>query len=180
MPARCSGFSTPWRTTTTCRTSTPTSTSPTRSSRRSRRSRGPLITPTTRVGAVVLAAGRGSRFGDAAPKTLARLGRRPLVAHAVAAARSSGLRPVVVVVGCQASDVAAAAGVGIEVLIENPNWEEGMSTSLRAGLAAILADRTVTAVAVALADQPRIGAEAYRRLADAHRDGAELAVATYD
>jgi molybdenum cofactor cytidylyltransferase len=98
----------------------------------------------------------------------------------VAAARSSGLRPVVVVVGCQASEVAAAAGVGIEVLIENPNWEEGMSTSLRAGLAAILADRSVTAVAVALADQPRIGAEAYRRLADAHRDGAELAVATYD
>ncbi|HEX6382638.1 MAG TPA: nucleotidyltransferase family protein [Acidimicrobiia bacterium] len=134
----------------------------------------------TRVGAIVLAAGRGSRFGDAAPKTLARLGRRPLVAHAVAAARSSGLRPVVVVVGCQASEVAAAAGVGIEVLIENPNWEEGMSTSLRAGLAAILADRSVTAVAVALADQPRIGAEAYRRLADAHRNGADLAVATYD
>jgi CTP:molybdopterin cytidylyltransferase MocA len=101
------------------------------------------------------------------------------VAHAVAAARASGLRPVVVVVGCQASDVAAAAGVGIEVLIENPNWEEGMSTSLRAGLAGILADRSVTAVTVALADQPRIGAEAHRRLADAHRQGAELAVATY-
>jgi molybdenum cofactor cytidylyltransferase len=103
------------------------------------------------------------------------------VAHAVAAARGSGLRPVVVVVGCQAAEVAAAAGVGIEVLIENPNWEEGMSTSLRAGLAAVLADRTVTAVTVALADQPRIGAEAHRRLADAHRQkGAELAVATYD
>ena len=54
-----------------------------------------------------------------------------------------------------------------------------MSTSLRAGLAAILGDRSVTAVAVALADQPRIGAEAYRRLADVHREGAELAVATY-
>ena len=133
-----------------------------------------------RVGVVVLAAGRGSRFGDEGPKTLARLGRRPLVAYAVAAARSSGLRPVVVVVGCQAAEVAAAAGVGIEVLIENPNWEEGMSTSLRAGLAGILADRTVTAVTVALADQPRIGAEAHRRLADAHREGAELAVATYE
>lgn len=134
-----------------------------------------------RVGVVVLAAGRGSRFGDERPKTLARLGRRPLVAHAVAAARASGLRPVVVVVGCQAAEVAAAAGVGIEVLIENPNWEEGMSTSLRAGLAAILADRSITAVSVALADQPRIGAEAHRRLADAHQQGgAELAVATYE
>lgn len=54
-----------------------------------------------------------------------------------------------------------------------------MSTSLRAGLASVLADRSVSAVTVALADQPRIGAEAHRRLVLAHADGAELAVATY-
>jgi molybdenum cofactor cytidylyltransferase len=131
-----------------------------------------------RVGVIVLAAGRGSRFGDAAPKTLARLGERPLVAHAVTSAKASGLRPIVVVVGCQAPDVADAAGRDVEV-IENPYWEEGMSTSLRAGLATVLADRTVSAMTVALADQPRIGAEAYRRLVLAHADGAELAVATY-
>jgi CTP:molybdopterin cytidylyltransferase MocA len=131
-----------------------------------------------RVGVIVLAAGRGSRFGDEAPKTLARLGERPLVAHAVASAKASGLRPLVVVVGCQASEVAAAAGRDVEV-IENPDWAEGMSTSLRAGLAAVVADRTVTAMTVALADQPRIGDEAYRRLVLAHADGAELAVATY-
>ncbi|HYH49926.1 MAG TPA: nucleotidyltransferase family protein [Acidimicrobiia bacterium] len=131
-----------------------------------------------RVGVIVLAAGRGSRFGDESPKTLARLGERPLVAHAVAAAKSTGLRPLVVVVGCQAADVAAAAGRDVEV-VENPFWADGMSTSLRAGLASVLADRTVTAVAVALADQPRIGPDAYRRLAEAHSEGAELAVATY-
>ena len=131
-----------------------------------------------RVAVVLLAAGRGSRFGAEAPKTLARLGRRPLVTHAVAAATRSGLRPVVVVVGCQAPDVAAAAGALAEV-VENPDWEQGMSTSLRAGLAAVIGDPTVTAVAVALADQPRIGAESYRRLAAAHREGAQLAVATY-
>ena len=131
-----------------------------------------------RAGIVLLAAGRGSRFGDEAPKTLARLGRRPLVTHAVAAATTSGLRPVVVVVGCQAAEVAAAAGALAEV-VENVDWERGMSTSLRAGLAAVMADPTVTGVAVALADQPKIGAEAYRRLAAAHREGAELAVATY-
>jgi molybdenum cofactor cytidylyltransferase len=130
------------------------------------------------VGVVLLAAGRGSRFGDESPKTLARLGRRPLITHAVAAATTSGLRPVVVVVGCQAAEVAAAAGALAEI-VENPDWESGMSTSLRTGLAALVADPTVTAVAVALADQPRIGADAYRRLAAAHRDGAQLAVATY-
>lgn len=132
-----------------------------------------------RVGVVLLAAGRGSRFGDESPKTLARLGNRALVTHAVAAATTSGLRPVVVVVGCQAPDVARAAGTLAEI-VENPDWEEGMSTSLRAGLATVLADGSVTAVAVALADQPRIGSEAYKRLAAAHREGAQLAVATYD
>ena len=137
-----------------------------------------MPTAALRVGVIVLAAGRGSRFGDESPKTLARLGERPLVAHAVASAKASGLRPLVVVVGCQAADVAAAAGRDVEV-IENPFWAEGMSTSLRAGLAAVLADRTVSAVTVALADQPRIGAGAYRRLVAAHADGAELAVATY-
>ena len=130
------------------------------------------------MGVIVLAAGRGSRFGDEGPKTLARLGARPLVTHAVAAATTSGLRPVVVVVGCEAPRVAAAAGTLAEI-VENPAWEEGMSTSLRAGLATVLGDPTVTAVAVALADQPRIGAEAYKRLAAAHREGAQLAVATY-
>jgi len=131
-----------------------------------------------RVGAVVLAAGRGTRFGGEMPKALVRLGQRPLVAHAVAAATASGLRPVVVVVGYGAPDVAAAAGTLVAV-VENPDWESGMAGSLRAAIAAVLSDEAVSAVAVALADQPRIGAEAYRRLAAAHREGAGLAVATY-
>jgi molybdenum cofactor cytidylyltransferase/nicotine blue oxidoreductase len=38
----------------------------------------------------------------------------------------------------------------------------------------------VGALCVGLADQPRVGSEAYRRLATAYADGAELAVATYD
>jgi molybdenum cofactor cytidylyltransferase len=133
----------------------------------------------SRVAALVLAAGRGSRFGGDAPKPLARLGRRSLLGHAVAAASASGLRPVLVVVGYRGDEVAAAAGTLAEI-VENPDWEQGMATSLRAGLAALLPDPSVSAVAVALADQPRVGAEAYRRLVAAHRGGAELAVATYD
>jgi len=133
----------------------------------------------SRVAAVVLAAGRGSRFGGEVPKPLARLGRRSLIGHAVAAASASGLRPVVVVVGFRGDEVAGAAGTLAEI-VENPAWEEGMATSLRAALAAVMPDTAVSAVAVALADQPRVGAESYRRLVAAHRQGADLAVATYD
>jgi CTP:molybdopterin cytidylyltransferase MocA len=130
------------------------------------------------VAAVVLGAGRGSRFGGAAPKQLARLGMRSLVGHALAAAAASRLHPVLLVVGYRGDDVASVAGPKVEV-VENPDWEEGLSTSLRCALVALLADPAVSAAAVALADQPRVGPEAYRRVAAAHREGASLAVATY-
>lgn len=144
---------------------------------RFRRSQG-LSRETATVAAVVLAAGEGSRFGGGRPKSLARLGSRSLLGHAVGAATASGLRPVLVVVGYRGEEVAAAAG-GLAEVVQNPDWEEGMATSLRAALACVLPQPAVTAVAVALADQPRIGAEAYQRLAAAHRRGAALAVATY-
>jgi nicotine blue oxidoreductase len=54
-----------------------------------------------------------------------------------------------------------------------------MGSSLRAGLAT-LEPADVTAVIVALVDQPRVGPEAVRRLIAAHTDGAVAAVATYD
>jgi molybdenum cofactor cytidylyltransferase len=130
------------------------------------------------VAAVVLAAGRGSRFGGDVPKQLARLGLRSLVGHAVSAALASGLRPVVLVVGYRGDEVGAAAGSRVEV-VENPDWERGLSTSLRCALVTLLPDPAISGAAVALADQPGVGAEAYRRLAAAHGDGAELAVATY-
>ncbi len=136
------------------------------------------VAPPSTVAAVVLAAGRGSRFGGEKPKPLARLGPRSMLAHAVGAAAAGGLRPVVVVIGYQADEVAAAAGPMVR-LVENRDWEEGMSTSLRAGLAALAGDEGVVAAAVALADQPRIGPEAYRRVTAAHREGAGLVVATY-
>jgi CTP:molybdopterin cytidylyltransferase MocA len=130
------------------------------------------------VAAVVLGAGRGSRFGGAAPKQLARLGSRSLVGHALAAAVGSQLEPVLLVVGYRGEEVASLAGPRVEV-VENPEWEEGLSSSLRCALVTLLADPAVSAAAVALADQPRIGPEAYRKVAAAHRQGASLAVATY-
>jgi CTP:molybdopterin cytidylyltransferase MocA len=136
------------------------------------------IAPPRTVAAVILAAGRGSRFGGDRPKPLARLGPRSLLAHAVGAAAAGGLRPVVVVVGYRAEDVAAAAGPMVR-LVENPDWEDGMSASLRAGLAALAGDEGVVAAAVALADQPRIGPDAYRRVTAAQQEGAGLVVATY-
>ena len=79
---------------------------------------------------------------------------RPLVAWAVDAAVASGLGPVLVVVGYRGDEVRAALPPDVEV-VDNPEWEEGIVSSLRAALDACSTPRTdVDAVAVGLADQP--------------------------
>lgn len=126
----------------------------------------------------MLAAGRGERLGGTTPKPLALIEGRSLLDQALEAMLSAGIDPVFVVVGYRGADVALAVADGVSV-IENPGWVEGIASSLRMGLEALENDSSVEAVCVGLADQPRIGAAAYRRLAEAHAAGARLAVATY-
>ena len=119
---------------------------------------------------VVLAAGAATRFGGG--KAVARLHGERLVDRAVATLTAGGCDRVLVVVG--ALDVGA---VHHAILVVNPDWSTGMGSSLHAGL---FAARDAAAVVVTLVDQPLIGAEAVRRLIAAWRDGAPLAVATYE
>ena len=131
------------------------------------------------IAAVVLAAGRGSRLHTDAPKPLVPYRGRPLVDWALDAARASGCRPLVLVVGNDAAAVAARAPADVRV-VTAPDWADGISASLRAALGALGPDPAVDAVCIGLADQPRVGAEAYRRLVTAGEEGADIAVATYD
>jgi CTP:molybdopterin cytidylyltransferase MocA len=133
----------------------------------------------TFTGAVVLAAGRGERFGGDVPKPLVTYRGRPLVAHALDAARDSELEPIVLVVGNGADAVSAAIAADDVLVVRNDEWETGIASSLIAALRVLRPHSGVDAVVVGLADQPLVGAEAYRRLARAYADGARLAVATY-
>jgi molybdenum cofactor cytidylyltransferase len=126
----------------------------------------------------VLAAGRGVRFGGDIPKPLLPFAGETLLTRALGAARASGLAPVV----CVVSDARVEAAVPGEVLVaRNETPELGIASSLQAALR-VLRDpawSALDAVVVGLADQPLVGAEAYRRLALAAAEGERLAVATY-
>jgi CTP:molybdopterin cytidylyltransferase MocA len=124
----------------------------------------------------VLAAGRGVRFGGDAPKVLTRLRGKPLLSYALDSARESGCSPVLLVVSDER--VAGAAGDGIEI-VRNDAPERGIASSLQCALRRLEPD-SAPAVVVGLADQPLVGAEAYRRVARAHAGGASLAFASYD
>jgi molybdenum cofactor cytidylyltransferase len=114
------------------------------------------------VAALILAAGRSSRMGDT-NKLLADLNGAPIVARVAEAALASRARPVVAVTGHEAGKVEAAlAGFVIEV-VRNPDHARGMSTSLRAGIAA-LETKGVAGALVLLGDMPRVTAATIDKL----------------
>jgi molybdenum cofactor cytidylyltransferase len=111
---------------------------------------------------VVLAAGASRRMGQA--KQLLAVAGRPLLEGVVASACASRLEEVLVVLGARADEILAAVDLGRARALRNPDYAAGMSTSLRAGMAALgpEVDRAV----VILGDQPAISAELLDELLD--------------
>ncbi|MFD8734522.1 NTP transferase domain-containing protein [Streptomyces sp. NPDC059618] len=130
------------------------------------------------VAGLVLAAGGGRRLGGR-PKALLPHRGRPLVEHAVGVLRAGGCARVHVVLGARADAVRERASLPGCVLVDNPDWEEGMGSSLRAGLDS-LADSGAGAALVSLVDQPGIGPEAVARVLAAYASPLTLAAAAYD
>lgn len=128
--------------------------------------RQPAARP-ARVGAVVLAAGRSSRFGDA-HKLLAHWRGQPLIAHVVDAIAAAGLPPPLVVLGHRADAVQAALAGRAALFTTAPDWADGMGRSLAAGIAAVPA--AWDAALVCLADIPGIEPELIAALAAAPGD----------
>jgi nicotine blue oxidoreductase len=124
------------------------------------------------VAGLLLAAGSGSRLGQ--PKALVELGGQSLAERGVALLRDGGAAPVLVVTG------AVELGLPGVTIVPNPEWQTGMGSSLRAGLAALAAlPAESAAVVIALVDQPLIAPDAVRRLIAAFLAGADVAVAGY-
>lgn len=128
-------------------------------------------------GLVLLAAGASRRMGRV--KQVLPVRGVPLVRHAALAALAAPVAPVVVVLGAHAGEVRAAlAGLALHPVV-NPDWAEGLGSSVRAGLAAILARAPeLAAVILALADQPGVTAAHLRVLVARHREHPGGIVAT--
>jgi CTP:molybdopterin cytidylyltransferase MocA len=111
------------------------------------------------IGGLVLAAGAATRFG--APKQLAELDGMPLLEHALRTMTATPVGRVVVVLGSAAEQIAAAVNFHGADPVVCTRWEEGQSASLACGLAELA---SCEAVVVTLGDQPRVSADAIRRV----------------
>jgi molybdenum cofactor cytidylyltransferase len=108
-----------------------------------------------RIAAVVLAAGRSSRMAPR-NKLLEPVNGRPIVARVAKTATASGANPVIVVTGFDSQRVTEALH-GLDVtIIHNPDFEQGLSTSLRAGIAALPAN--IDGLLACLGDMPDVEA----------------------
>ncbi|HYM40330.1 MAG TPA: NTP transferase domain-containing protein [Thermoplasmata archaeon] len=129
-----------------------------------------------RVTAIVLAAGSSTRMGQ--PKPLLRIAGRPLLAQVLATVRKSQAAETVVVLGHEASRVRAEMPLKHVAVVVNPDYEAGMSTSLRSGVHA--ASRTSNAFLIVLGDQPYVASSTLDRLiASWHPNGPRILIPVF-
>jgi xanthine dehydrogenase accessory factor len=129
------------------------------------------------ISALVLAAGTSSRMGE--PKPLVSLGGRPVLAHVLAAVAASRVDETIVVLGAASDRVRKEVPREGARWVENPSFAEGMSSSLKVGVAALSPESV--GFFVVLADEPFVRASTYDALIAAReRTGARIVLPTFE
>ncbi len=124
-----------------------------------------LAAPPFRFGVVVLAAGASTRMGQ--PKQLLPVEGQPLLVRAAEAALESAAWPVIVVVGANHELIRPVLARLPVLIAHNPDWSEGMASSIRRGVETLRQfSRATDALVVALCDQPAFSAATIRQLCE--------------
>jgi len=126
------------------------------------------------IAALVLAAGGSSRLG--APKQLLPWGDTTLLGHVLDSVRELLFDELFVVIGASGDEILDRVDLTGTTVIENPEWEEGMASSLRVGLDAVLRLSRAEAVAIFLGDQPDVSEEVVSGLLKARRSTKRQAI----
>ena len=128
-------------------------------------------------GLILLGAGASTRMGR--PKQLLPVHGKPLLRFVVESVLTVPVSPVVVVLGANAAEIAPCLD-GLPVhLVVNPDWNEGMASSLRAGMEMLAACAPATqSVVGALADQPDVPAGHIAKLIETQTETGRPIVAS--
>jgi molybdenum cofactor cytidylyltransferase len=130
------------------------------------------------VGIILLAAGESIRMGR--PKQLLPFRGTTLLRHAALTAATTGLSPLVVVLGAEAEACAVELKDLSATVVRNADWKQGMGSSLRAGMEALgKTSPEIQAVLVMLHDQPLISTPALLRLVELWRPPEHPIVAAF-
>jgi molybdenum cofactor cytidylyltransferase len=137
------------------------------------------------IGLMILAAGASTRMGT--PKQLLAYRGCTLIRHMAEVAICASLRqrqertqqrfaiasicqPIAIVLGANAERIKPEISQLPLQIVENQEWEEGMSSSIRVGLEALIAiNQNLDAVTIALCDQPFVSPQTLNQLVEAYR-----------
>jgi molybdenum cofactor cytidylyltransferase len=125
------------------------------------------------VSAIVLAAGEAIRMG--VPKQLLKFGQNTIIEHTIDNLLDSEIFEVIVVLGYKAERVAGLISDRPIKLVTNKNYEQGISSSISAGLKSV--QKKATAVMFCLADQPFIDSQTINKIIQefaAHHKGIAI------
>jgi len=134
------------------------------------------------VPAILLAAGASTRLGQ--PKQLLRLsafGGETLLDHTIGLAQAAGATPLFVVLGAHAEEIQRQSQLSHCTVLRNEAWSEGMASSVRTGIAAVIEQAPDASGAMLLVcDQPALSAEHLHQLLALHRnDPGSIAASRY-
>ncbi len=129
------------------------------------------------IAGLILAAGESSRMGT--PKATLAYRGRTFLELIVQTLREGGLERIVVVLGHQADDIQRQVKIETAQVVINPDYRSGQTSSLQAGLRALIAD-DLDAVILCLVDHPAVCAETVRRIVATFRQcGAPVVIPAY-
>jgi len=132
------------------------------------------------VAAIVLAAGGSRRLGK--PKQLLLLNGETLIARAIRLANEAGATPVIVVLGAQHDLISSSVCASGETVVINADWQQGISTSIHAGMRALVVHASAAqGVLLLVCDQPRLDVNHLRKLIQAFdaENGEAIAASAY-
>jgi len=119
------------------------------------------------IGAVILAAGGSSRFGQ--PKQLLPFRGKTLVRTIIDAACEAGCSPVVVVIGSNGETIHPEVAHANVLEARNTNWRSGIGSSMRSGVQALISHAPdVEAILLLVCDQPAVNVPFIERLIATH------------
>ena len=130
-----------------------------------------------RIGAVILAAGGSSRFGQ--PKQLIAFRGKSLVRRIIDAACEAGCSPVVIVIRNEDEKLQRELdGTGI-VTVQNERWQRGIGSSIRCGIQALINNSPdVEASVLLVCDQPAVDSRVIQQLIVLHETAGKTIVAS--
>lgn len=127
--------------------------------------------------AIILAAGASRRLGQ--PKQLVRIAGETLLARTIRVVREAGADPVLVVLGANRKSIADAVDLRAVQVVANADWEQGIASSIRAGIESLLHLKSDAKGAMILVcDQPKLTADHLKLLIDRFEEAKEPSIAS--